>query len=281
MKECRMKYRNRIAAAGTAAVLAMLMLAGCEKKPSPQELLADVQKNISDIESIQCNLGLDAAMSLGEQSYSVGMDIDMDYIEKTETAHIKGNVSMNISGMDLGTDVEIYQVKEDQEYVMYTLMQGQWSKSIDENMGSAGKEILFNFDDGSELFEVTASKAKINGKSCYKLEGKIRGEALEKLLEDDMMRSVSGMDIGSEEMLEAQLPCTIWIYRDSILPAKLSVDMKDIVKSAAGEPSEGYEISECRVEITFLKFNSLDKIEVPQEALEAAGQGELRKFETE
>ena len=62
----------------------------------------------------------------------------------------------------------------------------------------------------------------------------------------------------------------MYIYREDILPARVTVDMSDVLGTLAGAEEAGVDISEFSIEITYLEFDCVDEIKVPEEALAAA-----------
>ncbi len=282
MNKIGKKQWRRFISAGIAAALAVCLPTGCGKKEDPENLLKAMQENAENIESAKCGLTMDISVSQGSDTFAVAMDMDMDMTEKPYALHGNCDVNMNMSGMDLGTEMEIYQVEEEDEIVSYTLMENMWSKSTD-SFESAGTDtdMFGNIADQAELFETTGQNISVNGRACYEMSGDIKGEALLALLGNDMMRSVSGVDLASEELAKAEIPCTVAIYKDDILPARITVDLTDVVnKLALGAEEEG-EFSECGIELTYLEFNCVDEITVPDEAVESTDDGAQQESDYE
>ena len=63
-------------------------------------------------------------------------------------------------------------------------------------------------------------------------------------------------------------PCTIDIYKDSILPARIYFDMADTLAPLF----EGVDVNvtECYVDVTFMEYDSVGEITVPDEAVSQA-----------
>ena len=53
-----------------------------------------------------------------------------------------------------------------------------------------------------------------------------------------------------------EIPCTIDIYRETILPARIYIDMADIMTSVMSGTAAGASFSECYIEMTFTEFDS-------------------------
>lgn len=280
MKAVRKKQWSRFAAAGLAAVLAAGLGAGCGKKEDPETLLREMQKNTENIHSAKCSLTMDISVEDEKDSFAVAMDMDMEMTEEPYAVRGDCSVDMNISGMDLGTDMEMYQVKEGDEYVSYTLMEGMWSKSTTDGIDGKDADIFEDFGKCADLFEITDQNVTVNGKKCYEMTGNIDGAALSSLLGSDMMRSVSGVDLSSDELEKAKIPCTIAIYKEEILPARITIDLADAANKLALGAEEDEGFSKCGIELTYLEFDSTDEITVPEEAIEATEEGTLQEFKS-
>ncbi|MCQ4691551.1 hypothetical protein NE575_20330, partial [Clostridium sp. SL.3.18] len=88
-------------------------------------------------------------------------------------------------------------------------------------------------------------------------------------MDEDMVNSfgTSGDILDEEKMEKAKIPCTIDIYKDSILPAKIHIDLKDLVKKSYADSYQNHEVEDYFVEITYLEYDNIKEIKVPKEAL--------------
>ena len=97
------------------------------------------------------------------------------------------------------------------------------------------------------------------------------------MIQSDMMDSFSGYGLDEETVSDMVFPCTIDIYKDSILPARIYFDLTDTFEPMFEE--SGVTASDCYIEMTFTEYDSVDEIVVPDEALEAEeGSGLLDDF---
>ena len=100
------------------------------------------------------------------------------------------------------------------------------------------------------------------------------GGLLSGIIDQDMLDSVtSGIDLDADGMKDAKIPCVIDIYQDSILPARIYIDMKDVLAKLMGDEYEGLEVDEYYVELTYNEYDKADEIKVPKKAKEAADAG--------
>ena len=144
-----MKKRiKKLAAMGMAAVMAAALLSGCGKtKATPENLLRDMTEKAEKAESAVANLKFNISLSSGGAELAVNMDMDMEVTAEPEASYGKGEISVDIAGSGMSTEMEMYSVKEDDQYVTYTMMDGQWTKEIsdeEEALGDIGILLLIS-----------------------------------------------------------------------------------------------------------------------------------------
>ena len=265
------KQWKRLAAAGMAAVMAAGLMAGCGKKATPESLFKDMEKNSEKIESAKCNIAMKMEMSDGTDSMAVSMDMDMGVTTDPAAVYGKGEVDMSALGMDQKAEIEMYQVEEDGEQVTYTLTDGEWSRNVgSDDMDDMNLDMFEDVEDQAKLFELSKDMVEVNGKDCFELTGDMGGDTLSGMMGEEMISDLAGLDLDEEEISDIKVPCTMYIYREDILPARVTVDMSDVLGTLAGAEEAGVDISEFSIEITYLEFDSVDEIKVPEEALAAA-----------
>ena len=264
------KQWKRLAAAGMAAVMAAGLMAGCGKKATPESLFKDMEKNSEKIESAKCNIAMKMEMSDGTDSMAVSMDMDMGVTTDPAAVYGKGEVDMSALGMDQKAEIEMYQVEEDGEQVTYTLTDGEWSRNVgSDDMDDMNLDMFEDVEDQAKLFELYKDMVEVNGKDCFELTGDMGGDTLSGMMGEEMISDLAGLDLDEEEISDIKVPCTMYIYREDILPARVTVDMSDVLGTLAGAEEAGVDVSEFSIEITYLEFDSVDEIKVPEEALAA------------
>lgn len=266
------KRRNKLVALGMAAMMTAALMSGCGKKATPENLLKDMIKNLEDAESAVTNMKID--MEMGDDTATIGIqaDLDMDLDLKTGESYAKGAVDMKMMGTNIGTEIEMYTVEEDDEYVVYTMANEQWTKEEmdDSALDMAGE--LTDLTDGVKVhaksFEMSKEKVEVDGKKCFEMTGEIKGSDIAGMMESGMADSL-GSDIDEDAIKDLTLPCTIAVYEDDILPAKISFDMQDIMEKAM--EAEGVEVTVCSIEVTYQDYDSVGEIKVPKDVIEKAG----------
>ncbi|HJA99918.1 MAG TPA: hypothetical protein H9780_01995 [Candidatus Mediterraneibacter merdavium] len=260
---------RKLAAAGLTAAMTVTMLAACGTKATPENLLRDMSKRAEETESITANIKMELDVAASGESVRMGVDFDMETITEPEMSSAKGSVSLGSGDMDITMEMETYSEKKDDEYVIYTMMDDMWSvETADSAEMTADMGIVSeDFQKFSDRFELKDELVEVNGKDCFELTGELDGELLAQMMDEDMMSSFTGFGADESDLADMILPCTIDIYKDSILPARIYFDMGDSLFPLL--EGLGMEKAECSVEMTFLEYDSVKEIVIPQEALEA------------
>lgn len=268
-----MKKQKRLMALGITAAMAAGLLSGCGTKATPENLLRDMQKNAEKTESALLNFKMDIAMGDGTNDVSLGMDMNMETTTEPEASHGKGTVSISMSGMDFSVETEMYSVQEDGEYVTYTLMEDQWTKEVSDDGEMTGEvdSIADNVEEYADQFELAEDLVTVNDKECFELTGELDGDLFSEMMQTDMTDSLAGYGIDEEALSDMMFPCTIDIYKDSILPARLYFDMTESMAPLMED--SGVTVSECYVDMTFMEYDTVEEITVPDEAVSAAEDG--------
>ena len=72
------KNRKRVAAAGIAVVMTASMVSGCGTKATPENLFNDMSKNMKDVESVLCNMNMEASLTDGTDSMEMSMKLEVE-----------------------------------------------------------------------------------------------------------------------------------------------------------------------------------------------------------
>lgn len=272
MEEKHMRTQaKKLAAAGLTAAMTVTMLAACGTKATPENLLSDMSKRSEDVESMMANVKMDLNVSVSGDNMRMSMDFDMESINEPEMSSAKGEVSIGSGDMDITMKMETYSEKKEEEYVIYTMMNDMWTmETADSSEMAADMELVSgDIEKFSDKFELKEGLVEVNGKDCFELTGELDGEVLAQVMDEDMLSSFTGLGADESDLKDLILPCTINIYRDSILPARIYFDMGDSLLPLA--EGLGMEKAECTMEMTFLEYNKVKEIVIPEEALEAKG----------
>lgn len=270
-----MKKHKRLMTLGFTAIMTAGLLSGCGTKATPENLLRDMQKNAEEKESVLMNFKIEMAFTDGSADVSLGVDMNMETVAEPESVHGKGTVSLNMDGVDFDVETEMYSVKEEDEYVTYSLMQDQWTREVADDGEMTGEvdNIAENVQEYADQFKLSEELVTINDKECFELTGELGGDLFSEMIQMDMLDSLEEYGIDEDALADMVFPCTIDIYRDSILPARLYFEMSDTIASIL--ENSGVTISECYVDMTFMEYDTVEEITVPEEVITSAADSGL------
>jgi hypothetical protein len=299
-----------------AFALMMGILSGCGKDKDKDEkvtvdsLLEDAAKNSEDIESFAASVDSDVDLTISAQGVSVDVTggLDLDFETDMESAHVTGSLVAKTYGVDKDETFEAYLVKDGDEMktYQYTESEDQWEVSEedadDASIDSIEIDKLVGLltDDNSDL-TLNDDLDEIEGEDAYLIEGTVSmqffldlyNEINEELDSESIDEGTSDYADMLEGMGDIDLDISLWIYKDSKLPAQISMDfssslsaMLDEYMNMAGMAStedsdettdesaadSEYSISSkaCEFTLTFSSYNEVDSIEVPQEVIDEA-----------
>mgnify|MGYP001851285488 FL=1 len=222
--------RKKWTAAAMAAAMAVMSLTACGTKATPENLFRDMNKRASEVDSLRMNMKLDMNIEAAGESVSMGMDFAMEATSDPEMSSAKGVGSVGWGGIDTSTEIETYSEKQGDEYIVYTKSENGWTVQKEDSAG-------MSTDIG--------------------------------VVSEDMLSSFAGLGLDEDGLADISMPCTVDVYKESILPARMTFDMGEALLPIL--EAAGLDAAECTVEMTFLDYDAVGEIVIPEEALEAAG----------
>lgn len=264
------KKSNKVMAAALAGAMTVALLSGCATRATPENLLRDMEKNAEKTESALLNFTMSVVMSDESEEAGFSMDMDMESTTEPEASHGKGTVSLDMSGMSFEVEAEMYSVEEDDQYVTYTMMEDQWTREVSDAKEITGEVdgIAESMAEYADQFTLAEELVTVNDQDCFELTGELDGDIFSEIMQTDMIDSLGDYGIDGEMFSGRAFPCTIDIYKDSILPARIYFDMADTLAPLF----EGVDVNvtECYVDVTFMEYDSVGEITVPDEAVSQA-----------
>ena len=83
----------------------------------------------------------------------------------------------------------------------------------------------------------------------------------------------SPVELPDEDAIrELKIPVIFEIYKDEMLPARILVDMSDVLNELYESYGETSKVNLYSIDLKFTDFDQVDAIEVPEEVKEAAGE---------
>ena len=248
-------------------LLSAVVFGGCGKKEvTAESLVKEVNENMEKVKSYTGDMDMKMSMNVSSQGVAMDMDMGMqgtiEYTAEPEIVHMKG--TMDVSLLGLSMDMDMYSQVEDDKAIVYMCMMNEWMKSetgIDE---SSIQDMYAIAEDGKDM-TLAEETEKIGDREVYVLTSTITGEEFQEIMGvmENMTEGVGDMDWSN-----MQANVTMKIYKDTILPASVSIEMSD---SGEGIESEGVTVkfNNLSVVMNYVDFDSVDSIEIPEEALAA------------
>ena len=265
-----MKKRNRTAALIFLLVLICIgVLSGCSGKMTPRKMMIAMSKNLKKVESFSNTVKADIKMEDVVRVTEVSMDMTMENTLKPKAGHAKGTASVNFRGIKLSSDMEIYQVQEGDEYVTYSSMAGNWSREASKKEKTSGLSLdsgMFQeMSEATDSLHIAEETVEVNKKVCYQMYGEVAGAEIMGLLGSEMLHAYGLVEIPDEEaIMKLAIPITFDIYKEEILPARIIVDMTDVLNNLYDDYGETTDVNDFTVELGFTEYNSVGEIVVPE-----------------
>ena len=293
-----MKHTRSWTKRAAAAVLALTMAAGltaCGSKDggstgqSSEDILKTAQENMADIKSMSYDMTMSMDMASGGESLKIATNGKVDQIIDPITMKMDMNVDMGEIG---NMNTTMYVAQDGEKYMLYTGID-----SGDGNLVWQKQEVAdtsaFEQMDARESFDLYLSSAesfqengaeKIADRDATRYDGVISEADLAKVMEASGVLSqfaslgISGDQLDTMLTGLGDLPISLWIAKEDLIPVKYEMDMTAIMQSlmtkmmdsmGAGEENK-LDVSNVLVSMTVSNINAVDSIEIPAEALNAA-----------
>ena len=248
-------------------VLSTALLGGCEKKVTAQNLIEDMNAKLESVKSYEALM--DIEMSMNVEAEGIGMDIDVNISGDIETvmdpATTHVDMEMDMSLLGLSMDMDVYSQIEGEQMITYTGMAGEWMKTTQELTAETDiSKITVNVGDPANL-KLAEQTEILDGGEAYVLTGTISGDELQSVLAsaESMVESM-----GEVDFVNMQADMTLWIYKDTGYPASMEVVMSG---DGLSTETDGVTVSITKLSMImeYEGFDTIDSIEIPEEALAA------------
>ena len=254
---------------------------------------------------------LDTTTGSTETKQTANMDVEMllDSGEIHSTGQVRTVTGDSDVSMD--TEIYRIK-EDDQYVMYYKLQNIWFKMSQEISSDAISGETLGNLFSAmrmvSSSFEVSRELPSVNNKECFEMNGTLNLSAYQEYF-GGIIGAISGNETGdllgltenksaedseennSDETSEVtdattgdgaengtsvsqgiSIPCTIDIYRDSILPAKITIDLTEVL---AQKGTGDTDTTKCSLTMTFLEYDSLKSIKLPKGAASAIDGGDM------
>ncbi len=273
-RRCKTVWRN-VRCLGVL-ISCVCMLTSCSRELTPTKLMEAVSDNMSDVSSFANTVRLDIELEDVLYTTAVSMDIDMESTMDPKAGHAKGTAHLKMRGAELESVLEIYQLIESGRSATYSSLDGNWSKEVLENTKGSGitldNSLFSEMTDSVEDFRIAEGTVDVDGKECYQMYGEVTGENLKGLLGSEMLNAYGLVKLPDENAIsELLIPITFNVYKEELLPARIVVDMSNVMNSLYDEFDKTTNVNSYSIKLDFSRYGEVGPITVPEEVKSVTG----------
>ena len=250
------------------------LLCGCSDSMTPKKVMNQVEKNLSKVTSFANQVEMDIKMEEIVHYTKVTMDMEMENTMKPKAGHARGTAEVTMRGVSLNSEMEIYQVSEDGKQVTYSGLDGQWSQETAEKSTGGialDKNLFSEMGDSMGGFCLAEQPVEVDGKECYEMYGDVTGEELTGILGSQMIHGFGLVELPDDSAVaQLEIPIIFDIYREEMLPARMIVDMTEVLNELYDTLGESTDVTHYVIELSFMGYNQIDEITVPEEVKNTA-----------
>lgn len=276
------KKRGTTALLVLTAGLCMGMITGCSGKMTPKKMMDSVEENLAEVQSFSNRVEMNIKMEELVHYTKVAMDMTMENTMEPKAGHAKGTAEVTMRDINLTSEMEIYQVDENGKQVTYSGMDGQWVRETqEENAGGIAldKNLFAQMGDSVDNFRIAEEAVEVDGKACYEMYGNVTGAELVGILGSQMIHGFGLVELPDDSAVAGlEIPVIVDVYQDEMLPARMIVDMTEVLNGLYDELGESTDVTHYEIRLLFTEYDAVGEILVPAEiknsAVEAAKQGQ-------
>lgn len=247
----------------------VMTLIGCSGKITPKTMMSKVGKNLTKVTSFSNHVDMDIKMEDVVRYTKVTMDMEMENTMDPKAGHAKGTAELVMGGVNLSSELEIYQVTEGKEQITYSGMDGEWiMEKAEPQQGklALGNNLLSEMGDSIDQFQLAKSTIELNGKECYEMYGDVSGKELMGVLGSQMLHGFGLVEIPADDLVaDLKIPIIFDVYKEKMLPARMIVDMTEVLNQLFDQLGERTEVTHYEIKLQFQSYDEVGKIQVPEE----------------
>lgn len=255
-------------------VVCLNLMTGCNTRLTPKRLMDTVTNNLTEAKSATTSLYMKAEFEDVLDLMKISMDMQMENTTKPKAGHAKGKALVDVSGTKVESDIEIYQIMEGQEFATYSSIYGQWSREVTKGNQQSGfnGNLLQGAEKSIRSFRIAEEKVIVGGKKCYEMYGDISGKEFLDFMGLDIVKVFGLVELPGEDTIkQLEIPITVDIYEAELLPARVFVDMTDVMNELYKKHGKSTSVNDFTIKLEYMGFNQKEKIEVPLEIRQALG----------
>lgn len=268
------KQKNSRCIAVLIVGLCICLLAGCSGEVTPKKIMNRIEKNLSEVTSFSNQVEMNIKMEELVHYTKVTMDMEMENTMEPKAGHAKGIAEVSMRGVNLNSQMEIYQVEEDGSQVTYSGLDGTWFKeTAGESSGGIAldKNLFAEMGESADEFQLADETIELDGKSCYEMYGDVTGKELMSVLGSQMLHGFGLVELPDDSAVaQLEIPVIFDVYEEDLLPARMHVDMTDVLNDLYDSLGESADVTHYVIQLSFKEYNTVEEIQVPEEIRETA-----------
>lgn len=260
-----------------------------------RSLTTQAAENVSKIKSVTLTQDVTVDATIGALFFTSDLNFtshtDCEYVKDPGITHQVSTTHYSFADEVEDENVESYYVKNGDSHILYNKSGDDgWTRESTQDMGYSADDLLNTsvFKDistGTIDAQLADTTVQVNGREAYLITFMLEGEEVEIALREivkELGEATGG--IGTPDFTGVKIPATMYIYKDTVLPAKLEIDgtevgrvlLESIVREQLGEDisstlnmSEIIEMHNISIVTNVTGYDEIDRIDIPQEALDA------------
>ena len=273
--------RKRILAAAAAIVSVAILMAGCAngKQQDMEKLLKQAIEQNNSAKSY--HFSMDMEMDMQMMGQALEMDLEMDGAATADPVKMKADMKldMEVAGQENGQDFAMLVYEKDGVCKSFLSMDGgrTWQESAEADMQEYDMQRSYAMY-AENISSFSATEEELDGRPSYKVSGVLTGDSLAKVMKEaNMMGSITdsvGMDIAglAKDMMNdlKDMQIVIWLDRETGMISRMEMDMTEMMQAmmekAMSAADTDIKVEKVYVDMRLFDYNSVEDIEIPQEA---------------
>lgn len=258
--------------------------AGSGKSADAKEVLKTAAEKMNKVESYGMDMTMTMVMEAKDQgTVNMTTDADAKIMLKPELAYqMDSKIDMDVAGEKQSVDMQMYLVKEEDQYTLYTGMMGMWGKAPIASAEEAEQEMMQNPAadiEGylSSIEDISFSGEKtINGIDCQEIKINLTKDYFDDVLGQVDLSSSLGLDEATlNSTLDTlsgvdSLPIYYYVGKESGEMVGYNMDMSELMKkvmvATTGVAEDQLGEFKVSMEIEIKDVNGVSEIVLPEEA---------------
>ena len=282
-----MKQTRKKQLAGLLVLALLLGLCACGGSKTPEEVIAKAGENLAGAKSMTFDMAMKMGMSAGDETVDVTMTLNGETTTEPAIVHADMNIDMGGFG---AIAMEMYAEQSDSTVATYIGVDPgsglTWMKE-ETALDEASAILDARGDMGSSLALAANLKEigteTVSGVETTRYDGVITKENLHEMMENNGMLDELGDTLNLKQSLEeaaedtealSDVPISIWIDKEAMLPVKYEMDMTEMMQSLMAQVSAAVSmeyptVSGMKISMTIGGIDTVEAITIPDEARNA------------